>query len=147
PAWLCGDGDARVPDGDDPGMAYIRAMNPPEARPRVLIVEDEKGLLDAYRRFFAGRFEMALAANGADAERLAANFTPDVAVVDLNLPDTDGFEVVRRLRERVPGLPVVITTAFGSMVPVVESMGLDAATCLLKPFGLSELGERIDAAR
>ncbi|HEX9579960.1 MAG TPA: response regulator [Gemmatimonadales bacterium] len=121
-------------------------MSPSEARRRVLIVEDETALLEAYRRFFGGRFDLALATTGADADRLAGSFKPDVAVVDLNLPDTDGFEVVRRLRERTPGLPVVITTAFGSMVPVIESMGLGAVTCLLKPFGLGELGERIDAA-
>jgi DNA-binding response OmpR family regulator len=121
-------------------------MSSSQARRRVLIVEDEAALLEAYRRFFAGRYELAMAGSGAEADRLAATFKPDVAVVDLNLPDTDGFEVVRRLRNRVPNLPVVITTAFGSMVPVVEGMGLSAVSCLLKPFALGELGEHIDAA-
>jgi two-component system OmpR family response regulator len=115
-------------------------------RRKVLIVEDEATLTGAYRRFFAGRYEMRFAATGAEVAALAASFTPDVAVVDLNLPDTDGFDVVRRLRERHPGLPVVITTAYASMAPVVESMGLGRGGCLVKPFGFDELGTCIDAA-
>lgn len=121
-------------------------MSHPEVRRRVLIVEDETALLAAYRRYFAGRYELAVASSGAEAERVSATFRADVAVVDLNLPDTDGFEVVQRLRELNPSLPVVITTAFESMVAVVESMGLPSVTCLLKPYALDELGACIDAA-
>jgi two-component system OmpR family response regulator len=112
----------------------------------VLFVEDEATLVSAYRRFFAGRYELAFAFTGAEAAAAGATFSPDVAVVDLNLPDTDGFEVVRRLRERHPGLPIIITTAFASMAPVVETMGLGLGGCLIKPFELDELGARIDAA-
>ncbi|OGU07984.1 MAG: hypothetical protein A2W29_08990 [Gemmatimonadetes bacterium RBG_16_66_8] len=114
---------------------------------RVLIVEDEMALVSAYRRFFAARYEMAFAGTGDQAQRTSAVFTPHVAVVDLSLPDTDGFEVVRVLRERWPTLPVIITTGFASMVPVVESMGLGPAACLVKPFPLDDLRAAIDAAR
>lgn len=109
-------------------------------------MEDEVELADAYRRFFASRYDLAFAFTGAEAAATGASFGPDVAVVDLNLPDTDGFEVVRQLRERTPSLPVIITTAYASMAPVVESLGLAAASCLIKPFDLDELGARIDAA-
>ena len=122
-------------------------MRDPIARRRVLIVEDETALADAYRRFFATRYEMAFATTGDETLRVSAAFTPHVAVVDLSLPDTDGFEVVRSLRERWPGLPVVITTGFASMAPVVESMGFGPGACLVKPFSLDQLGAAIDAAR
>ncbi len=121
-------------------------MGNPAVRRKVLIVEDEVTLAGAYRRFFSGRYELAFASTGAEAAATGATFAPDVAVVDLNLPDTDGFEVVRQLRERIPGLPVIITTAYASMAPVVESLGLARGSCLIKPFDLDELGARIDAA-
>ena len=116
-------------------------------RRRILFVEDGPELRSAYDRFFAGRYTMAFAASGAEAMPQLEAFAPDVVVLDLQLPDTDGIEILREIRACRPVLPVIITTAYASMQPVVDVMGMGHSGFLLKPYSLTELAERIDAAR
>lgn len=115
-------------------------------RRRVLFVEDESELRNTYGRYFASRYEMAFAATGAEALPQVAAFRPDVVVLDLRLPDTDGIDLLRRIRAARPDVPVVITTAYASAQPMVDMLGMAHSGYLLKPFGLDELGARIDAA-
>ena len=111
---------------------------------RVLFVEDEDALRRAYERYFAKRYEMAFAATGAEGLLEFNNFTPDVLVLDMQLPDTDGLALLKQMRERRPDLPVVVTTAFGSMRPVIEVLGTGHNGFLVKPFELEELAKLID---
>jgi DNA-binding response OmpR family regulator len=113
---------------------------------RVLFIEDEPGLLRAYQRFFAHDLVMAFAATGAAARTELTGFRPDVVVLDLHLPDDDGVEVLREVRRRTPGLPVIITTSYSSMQPVVEVLGLAHSGYLVKPFDLNELARHINDA-
>lgn len=115
-------------------------------RLRVLIVEDEADLRRAYRRYFGDRYELAFATSGAEALSVGEAFRPDVAVLDMRLPDTDGIEVLRSLRDMIPAVRAVITTAYSSMEPLVEVLGLDHSGYLLKPFALHQLEAAIDAA-
>ncbi len=64
----------------------------------------------------------------------------------MQLPDTDGIDVLRQLRTNQPELPAIITTAYSSMEPLVEILGMGHSGYLVKPFELNELAERIDAA-
>ncbi len=114
---------------------------------KVLFVEDEADLRHAYARFYRDRFEMAFAGSGAEALRLFASFHPDVVVLDMQLPDTDGIDLLRQLRSRRPDVPAVITTAYSSMEPLVEVLGMGHSGYLVKPFDLNDLAARIDAAR
>jgi len=122
-------------------------MEAASPRRRVLFVEDEPALRLSYERFFAGRFDAMFAANGADALRQAAAAAPDVAVLDLRLPDTDGIDLLRRLRELLPGLPVIITSAYVSLEPQLQMLDLPYCGYFVKPFDLHLLGARIDDAR
>lgn len=90
---------------------------------------------------------MAFARTGAEAQSQLASFEPDVIVLDMRLPDTDGIDVLRQIRAQHADIPVVITTAYISMEPLVEVLGMGHSGYLVKPFELSELGARIDAAR
>jgi DNA-binding response OmpR family regulator len=117
------------------------------ARRRVLFVEDEVALHGAYRRYFRERYDMAFAATGAEALATFAAFDPQVVVIDLHLPDTDGIDVVRQLRQAAPGLAVVITSGYASMLPIVEMLGMAHSGYLVKPFDLETLRACIDAAR
>ena len=112
--------------------------------PRVLFVEDEDVLVSAYRRFFAARYTMAFATTGEQAVPQMEAFAPDLLVLDMNLPDTDGVDVLRRLRALRPALPVVVTTAYASMEPLLGVMGLGHNGFLTKPFELGDLGKTID---
>src|SRR5436309_670009 len=80
---------------------------------KVLFVEDEAALQYSYKRYFEGRYTMAYAPNGAEAMRQLNHFEPDVLVLDMRLPDTDGIALLQRIRETRPTLPVVVTTASG----------------------------------
>src|SRR6266550_2495967 len=112
---------------------------------KVLFVEDEDALQYSYKRFFEGKYTMAYAPNGAEAMRQLSSFEPDVLVLDMRLPDTDGIALLQRIRETRPTLPVV-TTAYVSMEPLMDVLDLGHSRYLVKPYELSELAAAIDAA-
>jgi len=114
-------------------------------RRRVLFIEDEPALRSSYQRAFASRYEAAYAATGAEAMRLLDEHRPEVAVLDLRLPDTDGVDLLRRLRARMPDLRVIITSAYMSFEPQLQVLDLPHNGYLVKPFDLSDLAQRIDA--
>ncbi len=120
-------------------------MNEPIPRRRVLFVEDEPALRFSYERFFRHRYDLSFAATGAEAiDHLRAGH-PDVLVLDMRLPDTDGVDLLRRVREQRPDLPVLVTTAYVSMEPRLRVLDLPFEGYLIKPFELRDLGDRIDA--
>jgi len=122
-------------------------MSSPVTRPRVLFVEDAPDLRRAYERYFSDRYQIAFAGTGAEAVQQTEAFAPEVVVLDMRLPDTDGVEVLRDLQQRSPGLKVVITSAYSSMEPIVEVLGLPYSRYLVKPFDLHDLEAAIDGAR
>jgi two-component system response regulator MprA len=114
-------------------------------RRRVLIVEDEPALRLSYDRAFRPRYDLAFATNGAEALEQLQQHRPEVAVLDMRLPDTDGIELLRRIRLSHPDLPVIITTAYLSIEPQLKVLDLPHSGYIVKPFRLDELGARIDA--
>src|ERR1039457_6170151 len=106
-------------------------MNDPEAavppdRGGLLVVDDEPFLRDAVAaslRFLG--FEVATAETGADALRLARDQPFDLVVLDVMLPDTDGFDVVRRLRRDGCHVPVIFLTARDTQDDKVTGLTLD----------------------
>jgi two-component system response regulator MprA len=112
---------------------------------KVLFVEDEQALQTSYERFFDTRYEMAFASTGAEAMTRLGAFHPDILVLDLRLPDTDGIALLQKIRQANPELPVVVTTAYVSMEPLMSVLDLGHSGYLVKPFDLNELAARIDA--
>ncbi|MFB4315165.1 response regulator transcription factor [Actinomadura sp. 21ATH] len=118
---------------------------------RLLVVDDEatvRELLSATLRF-AG-FQVDSAASAAEAVAAATEEPPDLVLLDVMLPDMDGFEVVRRLRElRPPGrggpVPVLFLTARDRQADKVTGLSLGADDYVTKPFDLEELIARIRA--
>jgi DNA-binding response OmpR family regulator len=113
---------------------------------RVLFIEDEPALRISYERFFRPRYAMTFASSGAEALAHLAEQTPDVVVLDMRLPDTDGVDLLRRIRATLPNLPVIITTAYVSVEPQLRALDLAHSGYLIKPFDLDELGAAIDRA-
>jgi two-component system OmpR family response regulator len=120
-------------------------MSEAKRRRRVLIVEDEPALRLSYERAFRPRYDLVFASTGAEALEQLAQHQPDVAVLDMRLPDTDGVELLRRIRVTHPDLPVIITTAYMSIEPQLKVLDLPHSGYIVKPFRLDELGARIDA--
>jgi two-component system OmpR family response regulator len=119
-----------------------------EAQPAasLLVVDDEPNIRDliAASLRFAG-FEVEVAANGRDALRLAEANPPDLLVLDVMLPDMDGFTVTRRLRERGIGVPVLFLTALDETSDKVKGLTVGGDDYVTKPFSLEELVARIRA--
>jgi len=118
----------------------------PAGRRKVLIIEDESALRTSYERFFTGRYDLEFAGTGAEGMKKLGQSTPDVLVLDLRLPDTDGIALLQSIRQTHPTLPVVVTTAYVSMEPLMSVLDLEHSAYLVKPFDLNELAARIDAA-
>jgi DNA-binding response OmpR family regulator len=121
-------------------------MSAGSSKRRVLFVEDEPALRKSYERFFAARYELAFAGTGAEGLRRLGAFEPDVLVLDLRLPDTDGIAMLQTIRRSHPTLPVVVTTAYVSMEPLISVLKLEHSAYLVKPYDLNDLAARIDAA-
>jgi two-component system KDP operon response regulator KdpE len=114
--------------------------------PTILIVEDEKQM----RRFVS----ITLTANGyvvieattmGEGIRQATSYTPDLVLLDLGLPDADGLEFVRRVREWSP-MPIIVISARGKEDDKVRALDEGADDYLTKPFGASELLARMRVA-
>ncbi|MGA6167642.1 response regulator transcription factor [Amycolatopsis magusensis] len=110
---------------------------------RVLLVEDDDGVADALTESLGGRGHVVTrAARGADA--LTRHGDADLLLLDLGLPDTDGLDVLRRIRQ-VSAVPVVVLTARDDERSVVSGLRLGADDYLTKPVRLAELLARMDA--
>ena len=119
-------------------------MEVPEARGGLLVVDDEPFLREAVAaslRFLG--FQVTTADTAADALRLARDRPFDLVVLDVMLPDGDGFEVVRRLRRDGFGVPVIFLTARDTEADKVAGLSLGGDDYMTKPFGLEELAARV----
>ena len=106
----------------------------------VLIVDDERQLTEYLARILAKKgFDVALAHNASEARRMMASRFPDVAIIDLKLPDADGLELMRSLIPEYPQTGFIVVTAYGSIKSAVESTRLGALDYLTKPFEPEEL--------
>ena len=113
---------------------------------RILIVEDDTMLAEAVTRALKQSSHMVQrAANGAEADRALAATEYDLVLLDLGLPQLDGFEVLKRLRARRSKVPVLILTVRDSVDDRVAGLDLGADDYLTKPFELSELEARVRA--
>jgi two-component system, OmpR family, copper resistance phosphate regulon response regulator CusR len=113
---------------------------------RVLIVEDEPRLVSFLVKGLRGNgFTTSLAKNGATALAVAADTEFDLMILDLGLPDIDGLDVLRSLRERGDRLPVVILTARDEVSDKVAGFDLGADDYVTKPFRFEELLARVRA--
>jgi DNA-binding response OmpR family regulator len=113
--------------------------------PSILFVEDEPSLADPFARALrrAG-FDPVTARTGREALALANRLDPDLVLLDLNLPDTDGRDVARELRRR-GDTPIVMLTARGTEMDRITGLELGADDYVVKPFSGEEVIARIRA--
>ena len=115
------------------------------ARPKVLVCDDETQILRALRVILrdAG-YEALPASTGEEALDIAAVQQPQAAIIDLVLPDIDGVEVCRRLREWSE-IPIIVLSAVGAEDAKVNALAVGADDYVTKPFGPRELIARLSA--
>ncbi|MGY4719346.1 response regulator transcription factor [Naumannella cuiyingiana] len=111
---------------------------------RVLAVDDESSLTELLS--MAMRYEgwdVTTAGSGSDAVRLAREVRPDAVVLDMMLPDFDGLEVMRRIREDEPRTPVIFLTAKDALTDRIGGLTAGGDDYVTKPFSLEELIARL----
>jgi DNA-binding response OmpR family regulator len=113
---------------------------------KILIVDDEPEMLSLLERALSlDKYEIKTALDGRTGLRLAHEFQPDLVVLDVMMPDLNGWEVLRRLRD-FSQVPVVMLTAMGTEEAKVHGLDLGADDYITKPFGIRELKARVRAA-
>lgn len=116
------------------------------SEPRILVVEDNEELAAGIRyNLELEGYVVDTAGTGGDGLEAALSAPPDLLILDIMLPEMDGFEVLRTLRGQGFDRPVLILTARGEEADKVRGFRLDADQYVTKPFGLMELLERVAA--
>ena len=113
---------------------------------RVLVVDDEPPIRKLLRMGLnAHGYQILEAANGKAALELLKE-TPDLVILDLGLPDTQGLELLRTMRARNESVPIVVLSSRGDEAGKVQALDFGADDYVTKPFGMDELLARIRAA-
>ena len=109
-------------------------------RPTMLVVDDDPGSSGLLKEVFAQEgYDVTLASSGAEALRLAAEGRFDIVLSDVQMPDIDGIEVLRRLRRVAPDLSVILVTAYGTIETAIRALHEGAIDYVRKPFKLDEV--------
>ncbi len=111
---------------------------------RILMIEDEPGIVEILKQGFAAHgYNLVSAANGEDGLVMAADEAVSVVLLDITLPGIDGHEVLNRIREIRPDLPVLMLTARDDLKNKVGALNAGANDYLTKPFAFEELLARV----
>lgn len=114
---------------------------------KILIVDDEQPIRKLLRvGLSAEGFQVIEARNAREADDLVSAEKPDLAILDLGLPDRSGHEILHGWRERLIELPVVVLSSRTDEAGIVQALELGADDYMTKPFGMKELAARIRVA-
>lgn len=114
--------------------------------PHILVIDDEPQIRRALKAILAAHhFHVSVAALGEEGEALAVSLNPDLIILDLGLPDIDGVEVCRRIREWSQ-VPIIVLSVRDGEPDKVIALDRGADDYLTKPFGIAELLARIRVA-
>ena len=106
---------------------------------KILVIDDEPILRDSLEMALTSGYEVMTARTGEEGLELFRRENPDLVLLDHWLPGINGDEVLRRIREENPEIPVIIMTAQGSIDLAVNSMKMGAFDFLVKPFDLDQI--------
>ena len=115
-------------------------------RPKILVVDDEPQLIRVLRTGLKSRgYDIRAAADGLAGLELFTDWRPDLVITDLAMPNVDGIEFCRRLRE-ISQVPIIVLSAKGEEKTKVEALDIGADDFVTKPFGIDELLARVRAS-
>lgn len=105
----------------------------------LLVIDDETGIRESLKWIFKDTYDTVLAKDGREAFQRLESRPPDLILLDILLPDINGLEILRRVKEENKSLPVIMITATKTVKNAVEAMKLGADDYVVKPFDLEEL--------
>jgi len=136
-----GAADRVADEGTNTGAGEAR-----RTRARLLVIEDEPGIVDFLRRGLDSEgFVVEAAADGREGERRALSGEYDIVLLDLMLPGRSGLDVLRAIRRERPRMPVIVLTARGELEDRVAGLDAGAVDYVVKPFSVAELAARLRA--
>lgn len=111
---------------------------------RILLVEDEKKIADSLKKGLEEQgFFVMVAYDGTMGEKFFTNYNFDLIILDINLPDINGYTLSRMIRQKKQGIPILMLTALGTVEDKIEGFEAGADDYLVKPFAFKELLARI----
>jgi two-component system response regulator MprA len=130
---------------DDSALGFAQTSDPATPSLRVVIVDDEPGIVDFVEMGLAQEgIAIVTAGTAVDGLRAVRNERPDLVIVDVGLPDGDGFDLLARIRAE-SDVPVIMLTARGDVEDRVRGLDLGADDYVAKPFHFAELLARVRA--
>ena len=106
----------------------------PSSNSRILVVDDELGPRESLRMLLKGAYEIRTAENGSTALAELPRYRPDLVILDIKMPEMNGLEVLRRVKETDPSIEAVMITAYASLETVKQALTFGAFEYLIKPF-------------
>ncbi len=112
---------------------------------KILIVDDEKEFTTTLcQRLTLRKYEVTEAYSGTQGLNAIENFTPDIALLDLKMPDIDGLELLAIIREKLPQTKVIMLTGHGSGEAGEQALAMGASAYLMKPVDFKELLKTVE---
>ncbi len=120
-------------------------MSKDNSMKKVLVVDDEPDTLELVKLVLeSGGFEVSLANNGSEALALIDTVKPDLVLLDIMMPDMDGWDVFRKIKDKNPRIPIAILTAKAQNIDKLLGLHvLKADDYITKPFGKNELISKV----
>ena len=115
-------------------------------RRRMLVVDDEQGIVDVLKEHFEARYDVDIALNGTQAIKLVRAKRPDVILLDLRMPGLAGVDVLKAVHKVEPKLPVFIITANEDIDVAAEAIAQGAFSYVPKPFDFEYLDHLVAVA-
>lgn len=111
-------------------------------RRKILVADDEAGMVEVIRETLVGKdFDVLTAADGEECFKKAMDSVPDLIILDIKMPVSDGFEALRKIRayESTREIPVIMLTARSDTQSIFDSQKMGSTDYLIKPVSLQEL--------
>ena len=115
-------------------------------QPSLLVVDDEPGVMESLRHVFGGDFRVSEAESGEDAIRRVIADKPEIVLLDILMPGTDGLDVLKQVKEANPEGEVIMLTALNTARTAFTSKEFGAFDYVTKPFDVNEMRFRVDRA-
>ena len=111
----------------------------------LLIVDDQVGIRMLLKEVFVQEgYEVSLASSGREALEIASKKTLHGVLLDMKIPGMDGIQILTRLKESYPSLPIMMMTAYGELNLIQEAMDLGASLYFTKPFDIFEVRDAVN---
>ena len=109
------------------------------------IIEDDEGVQDVYESAFEDLYKTKIFGNGKDFFESFSQEKPDLIIVDIMLPDMDGYTIISKIRERDERVPIIVVSAKSDELSFVKGLNKGADDYMAKPFSIMELLARVKA--